>query len=422
MTISQPKKTLVSNTVYLYALSLSSQLISVLTIPYQTRVFSPELYGVIGLISGLMAIVGLGLNYGFLYSATEKIAIHVDERDTVHSIYSAVFYSKLIIAAALLLISLILVILIPILYEYRVLYFLYFSAFIAAGLLPDFLYRGIEKMKVITVRTVSVRLFSALLIFVFIESDADAWILPTSLLLGNGLALMLCFMYDSKQLGVRLIGPKTKTILSALQEGAPFFASRIASVVYQSGNAIVLGFVFPGQAQVGLYNATDKLLSVVKQISSPVADSIYPYMIKRHDYKLAIKLMMVAAPIIVVCAIVAFVFADDICRVIFGENYSSAGDVLRCILPAMMVIFPTYIICFPMLVPMGLSHYANRSNIVGMLMQIIILIVLFVSGNVSVYSVCLGASISEVSVFMYRLAVLIKYRARLDGCHVSRTY
>ena len=411
---SKPKSTLAKNTAYLYALSLSSQLISVLTIPYQTRVLSPELYGVIGFLSGIMGIVGLGLNYGFLYSATEKVAIHIENIKVISIIYSAVLYSKILIAIILAIVSLPLVLLIPILNEYRLLYALYFIAYIMAGLLPDYLYRGIEKMKIITIRTVAVRLLSASLIFLFIRSDADAWVLPASLLLGNGLALICCLWFDKRKLGIELFYPNRVSIAEEFRDGAPFFVSRIASTFYQSGNAIVLGFVFPGQIQVGWYNATDKVLSVVKQISSPVADSIYPYMIKRHDYRLAIKILVFSSPVILICAVIAIVCADDICCILFGSEYSSAGDVLRCMVPAMMVIFPTYIICFPMLVPMGLSKQANRSNVVGMAAQILILAVLLISDNLNVYTVCMGASISEVLVFVYRLCVLVKYRSRMN--------
>lgn len=290
---------------------------------------------------------------------------------------------------------------------------LYYAAFVLAGFLPDFLYRGLEQMRTITIRTVVVRLLSAALIFIFLKTENDVLVLPFSLLIGNLIALLVCFWYDRHILGVSFCRVEFRNVQNAFRAGAPFFASRIASTVYQSGNAVILGVLYPGQVQVGWYAAADKVLTVVKQISSPVADSIYPYMVKKNDYKLAIKVMLFAAPIIVIASGLLFIFADQVSLFVFGAGYETAGDVIRCLIPAMAVIFPTYIICFPILTPMGLSSYANMSNVIGMVLQIIFLIVLFFLGGLNVYSVCICASISEVTVFLFRLFIMIKFRSRM---------
>ena len=41
-------KVLATNTIMLYVLTLSNYVFSLLTVPYQTRVLGPELYGIIG--------------------------------------------------------------------------------------------------------------------------------------------------------------------------------------------------------------------------------------------------------------------------------------------------------------------------------------------------------------------------------------
>ena len=79
-----------------------------------------------------------------------------------------------------------------------------------------------------------------------------------------------------------------------------------------------------------------------------------------------------------------------------------------------MVIFPTYILCFPMLVPMGLAHYANRSNVIGAIVQIALLIFLYVSNSFSVQALCVAASTSEVTVFAYRLWAVWSHKERMN--------
>lgn len=413
------KKRLAKNTVYLYALTFSSQLINLCTVPYQTRMLTAGTYGTVGFMVSLMNIFSLVLSFGFLYSATQGVAEHAKDKRYVSELYTAVLVIKLLLAALLFAGLGVAVALVPYLRENAVLVNLYFLAYLLAALLPDFLYRGYERMSTITVRTVCVRVLAAVMIFVFLRSDDDVLVLPVSQVVGNAAALAFCFAYDSRALGVRVCKVDATYVWRCARESAPFFVSRAASTVYQSMNAVILGALYPGQAVVGWYNASDKVLSVAKQASSPVADSIYPYMIKRKDYRLAKRLLVATAPLIVVGCAVLFAFADQFCLFLFGDQYAEAGDVLRCIIPAMAVIFPTYIICFPMLVPMGLSRQANTSTIIGMVVQLTLLGALALAGHLDVYTLCISASVSEVTVFAYRLAVLIRYRDRMRGDEVA---
>ena len=191
----------------------------------------------------------------------------------------------------------------------------------------------------------------------------------------------------------------------------PFFVSRIASTVYSVANPFVLNIFYGGGSIVGFYSASEKFLSVSKSIVAPVADSLYPYMVKRRDFALVKRVLCVAMPLIVAGAVLLFVFADDVCSFLFGMQYAQAGDIVRCLIPAIVVIFPSYVMCFPVLVPMGLSKQANLSNVIGLASQISLLLVLAASGNLNVYSLCMATSASELLVFFYRCGVVYRNRS-----------
>lgn len=411
------KSSLIKNTVYLYLLTFSSQAISLLTVPYQTRVLSPETYGIIGYIVSLMTILSLIVNFGFLYSATQSVTKNHNNRRTLSAVYTDVFLIKVLLG----IISFPAFLLVGALSLKTVnniaVFVLYYLAYWAGALLPDYLYRGLEKMKTITLRTVCIRMFSAISILLLMKSEEDVVIMPLSLLICNIAALVFSFRYDRYGLGISFIKTNPGEIITTAKESLPFFVSRIASTVYQGLNAVVLGSVYPGQAAVGWYSAADKGLSVIKQVSSPVADSLYPYMIRTKDYKSAIRILLIAAiPITMLCIFIWFE-ADQICALVFGESYGGTGDVLRCMIPAIAVIFPTYIVCFPILVPMGLSEYANKSNVVGLVVQVASLVLLFATAQFNVYTLTLAASLSESVVFLYRLSIMIKYRDRMKLTH-----
>ena len=100
--------------------------------------------------------------------------------------------------------------------------------------------------------------------------------------------------------------------------------------------------------------------------------------------------------------VVAFVWAEDVCALLFGESYEAAGNVLRCMLPLLPIVFPSYVIGYPGLVPLGLQNVANRSVMIGACSQLIGLAIGYFSGMMSVYFVALLTCFSEFIVLVIR--------------------
>lgn len=172
------KRVLLKNTLFLYILTFSSQVLGLITIPYQTRVLSPEMYGVVGVALSVMTFMSLVLDFGIILSVTPKVASHADDIAYISRIYGNVFLLKgsiaLVCGAVLALVCLAS----PYYRCFFALYALYYIAYVTAAMLPDYLYRGLEQMKVITIRTVAIRSFATACTFVFLHSDADVLALP----------------------------------------------------------------------------------------------------------------------------------------------------------------------------------------------------------------------------------------------------
>lgn len=410
--ISEPKKKLIKNTILLYILQFSSQFLALITIPYQTRVLGPEIYGTLGFVISIMTYVQLVLDFGFLLSATAEVSLNRDNKQYINQIYTIVFVSKIVLAIVLAIpISFLGITLERLNHDWLLLY-LYYVAYVANALSPDYFYRGIENMKVITIRTISIKAIFTVLIFIFLKGPEDYYAVPILTLMGNLIALITILVYTHKRYNVRWCLVPYSLVKQLIAETIPFFFSRIASTVYTATNTFILGIYYPSGPVLGYYTSTDKLISTVKGIASPVADSLYPYMTKQKDFKLIKRILLLLFPLLLIGAAIALIFAHPICILLFGDEYYEAGTLLRLLLPAAFVIFPSYILAFPTLNPMGLSKYANRSNIYGACFQILGLAVLFVCNAISVYSICVLTSCTEVLVFLYRVMVIYFYRKR----------
>ena len=267
----------------------------------------------------------------------------------------------------------------------------------------------------------SVNCAETLVTFIFVKKAIDYWMIPLFVMLGNSIAVFVMFHDMAQNYQVKFQCTNFGFIKNLVKDSALFFVSRAASTAYQAVNTIILSFIYGSSPLVGYYTSADKLISLGKTASGPIADSLYPYMIKQKNYKLVKKILLIFMPIIIIGVTVVFVLAEPICIWLFGAEYAEAGNVLRCLLPILLVILPTYILCFPVMVPLGLSKWANMSNVVGMVIQILGLVVLIVLGKLNIYTLCLLSSTTEVMVFLFRLIVVI-FRERFTEVEKVKGY
>ena len=73
--------TLLKNTLMLELLQVSTYVLALVAVPYETRVLGPEMYGVLGAATAIMVYFQLVVDFGFLLSATEAVASHREDRD-----------------------------------------------------------------------------------------------------------------------------------------------------------------------------------------------------------------------------------------------------------------------------------------------------------------------------------------------------
>lgn len=343
MKLSTTNKRLLSNTGFLYLMTISVQILNLLTIPYLTRVLGPAVYGRIGLAQGYMSYVQIILDFGFILSATQMISEHSNDKKVASMVIASVSTIKLFL--------------------------------------------------------------TGIVAIVFV---------PLSFLVGSIVALLFSVIDIKVRYKIKLIVPQMAHIKALFKTSIPFFVSRFASTFYQALDVIILGRVYGSAPVVGYYTSCDKAITLSKMASSPIADSLYPYMLKNKNFKLVKKILLLCMPIITGGVILIAIFAEPLCVFAFGKEYAGAGNVLRLLLPIAWVILPTYIIAFPVMSPLGLVKYANRSNIIGMFIQISGLIILKFVGVLNVYTICGLTSLTEVSVFVYRLlTVMLRKKLKL---------
>lgn len=403
-------KRLLLNTSMLYLLTFSNYFLYLITIPYQARILGPSTFGEVGFAMAFAAYFQLLLDFGFTLSATELISRHRDDKEKVSKIFSTIIWCKLILSGVAATIFFIICASFTRFQADIPLYLLFFISSILASFIPDFLYRGTENMRAITIRTVLIKLLFVLLIFVFLKDASDYYVIPILGIIGNVLALTFV-AFHIKSLGIYFSRVPLKEVRSSFKQSSMFFYSRIATNIYSSTNIFMLGILYSHAPQIiGYFTSADRLITAAKQGITPVADSLYPYMVRNKNFALIRKILLIGLPLLGIGCLVTALFAEQICVIIFGEAYRASGEYLRLLMPVVFLAFPAMIFGFPVLSPMGLSKYANISNMLGSVIQIAQLSILFTTGHLNIATICIATVITEVFAVSFRLIVVWKNR------------
>ncbi len=413
--MDKSKNALMKNTVMLYILTFSTYLFGFIAVPYETRILGADVFGIVSFAQAFAVYIQLVLDFGFILSATEDIAKNREDKHKQSQILTAVIWCKLILGVASFVVVSALCIFLERFSANVLLFQLFFFATFFNSLLPDFLYRGNEKMSAITYRTVAVKAFFTVCIFIFLKDKSQGFVIPLLNALGAIGSCVWTYYDVYKKLGVKFVRVEVSYVWYTMKRSAGFFVSRIASTVYGAANTLILGFWFPeGSALLGHYTGAEKLVTTAKSAFSPIADSLYPYMVKNKNYGLVKKIMMVIMPVVFIGCVVVWIFAEPFCVLILGEEFAESAAILRVFIPVILITLPNYIMGFPVLSPMGLAKYANISVVAGAVLHAVQLLILFVSGNMSAVSVGICTCITEVFILLFRTGVVLIHKKKIN--------
>lgn len=403
------KLALLKNTVLLYVLTFSTYIISFILVPYETRILRPEMFGLLGAATATMTYFQLIIDFGFMLSATAEVATNREDKKKLSVIFTSVTLDKIVLSVMSGICLAILCNSVSRWNDNKLFFFLMFAATAINSMIPDYLYRGIENMGAITVRTVIIKLIFAVMIFIFVKCPEDYILIPIINIIGNTAALIGVYIHLSHKVNVHFTRCSPKDLYLRMKKSSTFFLSRIATTVYTVSNTVILDLM-SGSIATAYYTSADKLVSTAKSGLSPIADSIYPYMLKTHDYKTAKRVLLYLEPIIITGCAIVFIFAEPLCTWFFGDEYRFSAYALRALLPIVVFILPNYILGFPVLGAMGLNKSANYSTVFASVIHVINLCVLYFSGNLTMITLGITASIAEALTLLYRCVVIFKNR------------
>ena len=408
---------LLENTVMLYILQFSNMALGLVTQGYQMRVLGVELIGVLGAAQYATNFFQILIDFGFIYSATAKVSRFREDKNVLNKVLTCVILAKaMFMAVSFLILFAFIAPTLPDMSQVLV-YAFYLISVCTYALLPDFMYRGLEQMSTITIRAVAIKFFATLMIFLFVHQPGDYFLVPLFTAVGNLGAIVFVYWHLFRRVGIHFCRVTWREIWVELKDSSQFFLSKVAASINSNLNGILLNSL-AGPAATGLYANADKVIGAAKSGMSPIADSLYPHMMKHKNFSLIKKAMLIVYPVILLGCAVVFLFAEPLLVFWLGAEGSQVVLPLRLLIPVAVFSFPNYVLGYPTLGAMGLAKYANIAVVFGTAVYLLGALLLWFTVGINLVTLCLLTSVTEGSILAFRLVVIVKNR-KLMGA--SRT-
>ncbi len=407
--IDEGTKQTAKNTVWLYVLTAAKLIFPLLTLPYLTRILSKDCYGVVAYVKSCMVYMQLIVDFGFILSAVKDIVKAQGDSKKIGEIAGHVYLAKGFLAVVILITSFVLSLAIPLLRSYKLYVMLSAVAVALSALLGDFLFRGLEKMHVLSITYTVMQGIATALTFVFIKNDADMLWIPILNIIGTALAVVISWVYIHR-FGIRVRILSIKHAWIALKESFVFFASQIATTAFTALNTILVGIFIVEESQIAEWSVCLQLVTVVQNLYAPLTNGIYPQMVRERNLKLIKKVHLIFMPIVVAGCVFCFFCAKPILLLVGGEKYKTAYILFRTLIPLMLISFPAMMLGWPTLGAIDKAKQVTISTVVTAVVQVAGLLLLAAIKQFTLINIAVLRSATELLLCSMRFGFVWKNR------------
>ena len=392
---------MINNTIMLYLMTVAKIIFPLITLPYLTRILSVDSYGVVSFVKSYMVYIQLVIDFGFSLSSVKDIVEANNDKKRIGIITGQTILAKLILSAISLIATLILCPFIPLLGSNLLYTLLSFFVIVLSSFLMDFLFQGIEKMHVMTISFVIMKLISTSLTLVLVKSDLDILWIPMLDIISSIIAII----FTLREVHKYKIPIKIKTLkksIELIKESSVYFISNFATTAFGALNTLLIGIAMDS-TQVAYWSVALQLIAAVNAMYSPIVNGIYPQMVREKSLLLIKKILYIFMPIVIVGCIVFFISAKFIVLIVSGEEYLYSATVLRYLIPILLISFPVMVIGWPTLGAIGKAKETTITTTVTAVAQVLGLIVLILINKFTLINVAILRCLTELLMLILRI-------------------
>ncbi|MDH2292321.1 oligosaccharide flippase family protein [Cobetia sp. 10Alg 146] len=282
ITLDRDVLRLFDNLISLSVLKVFNLALPFLMLPYLIKVLGLEVYGLIIMSLSLIQLFQSITDYGFNYFATKQVAQHRSSKKQINYIYSKIMATQLLLILVCLLPYTVAVIYIPQLASHKVFYFVSFVTLIFQTLQPEWFFRGVERMRYITILNLSIKVMLLIGVYLFIKDKDDYILYPVINSVACFVIMLLSHMVLRKKFIVNPVVISIKHVVKTLKIGFSYFVNQFAPNLYNSLANLLVGMIL-GSNAAGIFGAIRQIVSLLGVLNIVVSTVFYPYLSRNKD-------------------------------------------------------------------------------------------------------------------------------------------
>lgn len=398
--------TFYKNTLWQYGLQILKYLFPLLLIPYLTRILGTEGYAVYAYVLSFMGVVQTIADFGFTLSGTKKVVDLRGDTAALSRLVGAITVARLMLLCGLFFCVMVVTRFIPIMAENTVYVIWAFFATAGRTVLPDFIFQGNERMGPLTTRYFASKGVQVALTILLVRGPGDLILVAVADVLSEIVDIAWSYRAQKRMFGVGIARPTFKESFEELRVSAIYCVSNVSSSLFSGFTTVIIGLAITSKTDIAFWSLTLTTVNAVQSLYTPIANSLYPHMIKNRDFGFARKLALVALPVLVLGIVAYCALSKPIMLVLGGPEYVGGAHVMWMISPIFIFSFYGILIGWPVLGAMGHVKELTVSTLFTGIVNVVSLLALYLAGLITLDVICVARWDCDALLLLVRVFML----------------
>lgn len=367
------------NLYYSALLTLSTYLVPLLVFPHISRVLGVENIGAVDTIDNIIDYCILFSMMGMSTLGIREVAKNKDNASELQKTFNSLFSLNIISTSAVFILLIIITLLLPDMQQRMTLLGVGSIKLLANLFWIEWLYRGLENFKYITIRSIIIRVLFIISVFVFVRERND-FVVYYSLFVGVSVSNAVCNWIHKKNIVV--FSFKDADLKRYYKPFIILGIFAILSAIYTKLSLPVLSFSC-GDKEAGYYATATRMYQVIIALISSLISAIIPrisVLIRENKTDEIRKLTDMAFRMLFFIAIPVIIFveflAPDIIRIFAGSGFEKAVLSMRIVMIQILIIGTEQIFILQLLIPLKHDKTVVLSGACGVIMWILFSMIL----------------------------------------------
>lgn len=378
------------NIFYSSILTTANYLFPLLTFPYVSRVLGVTNIGIVNFVDSIIHYFILISMMGIGIVGIREVAKNKGNEEKLNQAFSGLFWLNTITTIIAIIILIVVTVWLEQLRIHWHLMLIGILKLLMNYMLIEWLYKGLEEFKYITIRTLIIKSLYVVSVFMFVRHQEDYPIYYFLMVMMIVVNSVINIFYSRHFVSLRCY---QINIAKYLRPFLTLGLYNLLNSMYLSVNVSWLGFV-SGGTEVGYYTTASKLHNILIAMFTAFTGVMLPRMSallaegKIEEFKEKLRkansvLFTFSIPLVIFTVI----YAPAIIYIIAGAGYEGAIAPMRIMMPLILVIGYEQILIVQALIPLGKDNAILKNSVAGAITGLLLNILL-----VSAYA-SIGASI-----------------------------